>query len=177
MAVQQLALLTNLFYRCANLHWAHLSFFGWPPVASLPSLSRQSPAVNNFVIRPRPGSWGETTTSTRSPGRSRTKLTALAAPAWARISRRSLNRTRHLAWGSSARTSATTRFRFRPASGPCGLTASSEPTDHPPSPPHSARSGPSRTRPSPPPSNGLASTCYRRRRRLPSAQSRRPCLL
>src|SRR6476646_12072369 len=59
LAVDHLALVTNLFYRCAYLHD---SIF--------------------LTILPRVRSWGETSTSTRSPGSSRMKfLSPLTWPA------------------------------------------------------------------------------------------------
>src|SRR5579862_6919338 len=142
-AVDHLAFVAHLFNRRPNFH-----------VFS-----------SNRTILPRPGSCGDNSTSTRSPGRTRTKFVFSAPAAWARTTASFSNFTFTIALGINSNTTATT------------FTAASKPTGHQPSPPRNARSGPTANDLSSPPSTCRTKPASQGRPRSPSARSPAPCLL
>src|ERR1041385_8190669 len=99
-AVHDLALITNLLYRCSDLH-NFLIPCGTGTLACASYLYR-------YTIRPRVRSYGESSTATLSPGRMRIKflriLPETCASTWCLFSNSTLN----MALGNGSRTVAIT---------------------------------------------------------------------
>src|ERR1700730_7532417 len=108
-AVDHFALVAHLFHGCSYFH-----IFS-----------------SNRTILPRPGSCGDNSTCTRSPGRTLKKFVFAAPAACARTTVSFSNFTFTTALGSSSTTTAAT-----------DVTAASKPTDRRTSPPRNARSAP-----------------------------------
>src|ERR1700683_1142686 len=140
LAVDHLAFVAHLFDGRSNFHVFSLSCYD-----------------SNRTILPRPGSWGDNSTSTRSPGRTRTKFVFAAPAAWARTTASFSNFTFTIALGSTSTTTAST-----------AVTAASKPTVRPPSQPRNAQNGPTANGPWSPPSTYPEGRAYRPRRHLPS---------
>ena len=144
-AVDHLALVAHFFNRCPYFHVF----------------------LNTFVIRPRVRSYGESSTSTRSPGRSRTKFVCVIPAVWAVTISWFESLSRHVAFGISSTTSASTsvtsrkstrmnanrsqvpiRVHLRSFAATFLFKAESTHTARWPSQPHNARSEPRTTHPS-----------------------------
>src|ERR1700690_212861 len=109
LAVDHLAFITHLFDRRSNFH-----FFS-----------------NNRTILPRPGSCGDNSTCTRSPGRTLKKFVFAAPAACARTTASFSSFTFTPALGNNSTTTAST-----------DVTAASKPTDRRRSPPRNAQNAP-----------------------------------
>jgi hypothetical protein len=104
LAVDHLAFVAHLFDGRSNLHDVFSS---------------------NRTILPRPGSCGDNSTWTRSPGLTLKKFVFAAPAAWARTTASLLSFTFTIALGSNSTTTASIAFVG-------DVTAASKPTVHPP---------------------------------------------
>jgi hypothetical protein len=122
--------------------------------------------VNSSIILPRVRSCGESSTRTRSPGRTLKKFTVAAPAACATTTSSFASFSRYAALGNN---STTTASSLAPGDWPLApsVTAWSKPTALRPSPPPYARSAPSIFHPRSPPSTCPVSLCYPGPRHLP----------
>lgn len=130
---------------------------GEPPAAdSLPptTIGAQPLSFKSLTMRPRPGSCGESSTHTLSPGRTRTKFFTAAPAACTRTCCRDSSSTRQVAFGSSSNTVATTPFDS--VTRPNPVRAWSTPRARSQSRRRNARSAPNKSRRASPPSTGPA---------------------
>src|SRR5690242_7058695 len=132
-------------------------------------LPSYQPFVNNSTILPRVRSCGESSTRTRSPGRTLTKFTVAAPAACATIKSSFASFSRYAALGNNSTTTASSLVP--------GFTAWSKPRALRLSPPPYARNAPSTYHPRSPPSTCPASPGSPALRRSPSARSPEPFLL
>ena len=146
LAVDHLAFVAHFLDGCPNFHFAHLR-------------RQESPRYSFFTILPRPGSCGDNSTWTRSPGRTRTKFVFAAPAACARTTASLPSFTFTIALGSNSTTTASTL-----------LTAASKPTARSTSLPRNAQNAPTTSDLWSPPSICRAKPACRVRRHSPSVR-------